>query len=104
MKTIAEKVYNFTCSSHRIYVLLRLSQNFVVKKLVRKQGINIHAACVQKTWGIVLSSPVSDLPEAILLVKIKMEKPSSLWWKSSQKGPKKGTDKHSKSDLVWFVA
>ena len=72
--------------------------------MVKKQGINIHAACVPKTWGIVLSSPVSDLPEAILLVKIKMEKPSSIWWKSSQKGPKKGTDKYSKSDLVWFVA
>ena len=48
-----EFTINFTCSSHGIYVLLRLSQDFVVRKLVRKQEINIHAACVPKTWGIV---------------------------------------------------
>ena len=40
-------------TSHGIYVLLKLGQDFVVRKLVRKQGINIHAACVPKTWGIV---------------------------------------------------
>ena len=39
---------NFTilkCSSHRIStVLLRLRQDFVIRKLVRREGINIHAA------------------------------------------------------------
>ena len=31
----------FTCSSHRISVLLRLRRDFVVRRLVRKQGIYI---------------------------------------------------------------
>ena len=43
-KKSPRKVYNFTCSSHRISVLLRLRRDFVIRKLIRKQGINIHAA------------------------------------------------------------
>ena len=39
-------------------MLLRLSQDFVVRKSVRKQGINIHATCVPKTCGIVQLYPV----------------------------------------------
>ena len=33
-----------TCSSHRISALLRLRGDFVIRKLVRKQGINNYAA------------------------------------------------------------
>ena len=39
-----EKFYNFTCSSHRISVLVGLRQDFVMRKLVRKLRINIQAA------------------------------------------------------------
>ena len=39
-----EKFYNFTCSSHRISVLIGLRQDFVIRKLVRKLRINIEAA------------------------------------------------------------
>ena len=36
---------NYTCSSYRISLLLRLRQDFVIRKLVGKQGINRQAAC-----------------------------------------------------------
>ena len=36
---------NYTCSSYRISLLLRLRQDVVIRKLVGKQGINRQAAC-----------------------------------------------------------
>ena len=45
LQKIAKKSrYNFTCSSHSISVLLRRRRDFVTRKLVRKQTINIHTA------------------------------------------------------------
>ena len=44
LKTIAKKSLHFTCSSHRISVLLRLRRDSVIRKLARVQGINIDAA------------------------------------------------------------
>ena len=36
--------YNFTRSAHTISMSLRLRRDFVIRKLDRKKGINIHAA------------------------------------------------------------
>ena len=56
--TIAKKLEftaNFTCYfSHRISVLFRLRRDFVIRKLVRKQEIDIHAALqrFRKIWRL----------------------------------------------------
>ena len=44
LETTAKKSLQFTCSAHRISVLLRLRRDFVRKKLSKKKGINKHAA------------------------------------------------------------
>ena len=43
-KNNQEKLTILHVTSHRIFVLLRLTRDFVIRKLVGKQGMNIHAA------------------------------------------------------------
>ena len=38
------QIHNFTRSAHATSMLLRLRRDFVIRKLDRKKGINIHAA------------------------------------------------------------
>ena len=66
LQTKAEKSrYNFTCSSHRISVLLRRRRDFVTRKLVRKQTINIHTA-LRRFRKIFCFKPIRTLVETIV--------------------------------------
>ena len=66
LQTKAEKSrYNFTCSSHRISVLLRRRREFVTRKLVRKQTFNIHTA-LRRFRKIFCFKPIRTLVETIV--------------------------------------